>query len=188
MLKNDIKYNHDIGDQVSQLVNFNCDFRQGCPLSPILFDIYINDIFNNVPGASVPGLTTKIPGLLFSDDAVVVAETSDVIKSALNTITKWGRYVRDLFGMSEQRNSPIQKVSDQVLRLIAGVGKNTAINRLRAEITDLTKNPTNACASAWISDKTRWLNKNTKKVKSGATKNTIADRYNKNDKSKIYIL
>ncbi|PVU90993.1 hypothetical protein BB561_004620 [Smittium simulii] len=42
-----------------------------------------------VPGVSVPGLTTEIRGLLFTDDALVVAETSDELKSALNTTTKW---------------------------------------------------------------------------------------------------
>ncbi|PVU97854.1 hypothetical protein BB561_000240 [Smittium simulii] len=46
----------------------------GRPLFSILFDIYINDILNNVTGVSVPGITTKIPGLLFADYAVVVAE------------------------------------------------------------------------------------------------------------------
>ncbi|PVU97826.1 hypothetical protein BB561_000238 [Smittium simulii] len=59
----------------------------GRSLFSILFDIYINDIFNNVTGVSVPGITTKIPGLLFADYALV-AETSDELKSALNTITK----------------------------------------------------------------------------------------------------
>ncbi|PVU96319.1 hypothetical protein BB561_001254 [Smittium simulii] len=44
-----------------------------------------------------------------------------------------GAYGGELFGISEQRNSPVQKASDQALRLIAGVGKNTALNRLRTE-------------------------------------------------------
>ncbi|PVU94950.1 hypothetical protein BB561_002142 [Smittium simulii] len=35
----------------------------------MLFDIYINDIFNGMSGVSVPGLDKKIPGLLFADDA-----------------------------------------------------------------------------------------------------------------------
>ncbi|PVU98035.1 hypothetical protein BB561_000146 [Smittium simulii] len=115
--------------------------------------------------------------------------------------------------ISEQRNSPIQKVSDQALRLIAGFGKNTALNEIRAEygintinsktsclreyayikwptlstcIVDLTKNPIKSGASTWVIGTTRWLNKYKKKVKSGNTKNTISDRYDKNDKSKIY--
>ncbi|PVU84742.1 hypothetical protein BB561_007025, partial [Smittium simulii] len=49
------------------------------------------------------------------------------------------------------------------------------------------KKPIKAFASTWVSGTTRWLNKYTNKVKSGATKNTISDRYNKNNKSKIYI-
>ncbi|PVU90318.1 hypothetical protein BB561_004932 [Smittium simulii] len=93
-----------------------------------------------------------------------------------------GTYGGELFGMSEQRNSLIKKVSDQVLRLIPGVGKNTVLNILRAEygintinsktsclrerayiklpilrtwIADLTKNPIKAGASILVSEKTR---------------------------------
>ncbi|PVU91933.1 hypothetical protein BB561_004134 [Smittium simulii] len=109
-----------IDNQVSQLVNFNY----------------------------VSGLTTKISGLLFAYNAVVVAEALDTLKLALNTITKWA----DVHEM--QINSSKR----------AGVGKNASLNRHRIDFADLTKNPIKAGASTWISD-----------------------RYDKNDKSKIYI-
>ncbi|OMJ13671.1 RNA-directed DNA polymerase from mobile element jockey, partial [Smittium culicis] len=62
---------------------------QGCPASPILFDFYINDIFKGVRGVRVPGLTSRIPGLLFADDAVLLAESSADLQAALDTITEW---------------------------------------------------------------------------------------------------
>ncbi|PVU91303.1 hypothetical protein BB561_004464 [Smittium simulii] len=153
--------------------------------------VRIGSQVSQLPGVSIPGLATKIHGLLFADDAVVVTETSDGLKSTLNIITKWadmsemqinnskcairfkvlqsvlilsGTYGGELFVMGEKRNSPIQKALAQVLRLIAGVGKNTALNRHRSEFDDLTKNPIKAGVSTWVSD-----------------------RYDKNDKSKIYI-
>ncbi|OMJ09117.1 RNA-directed DNA polymerase from mobile element jockey, partial [Smittium culicis] len=57
--------------------------------SPILFDFFINDIFKGVRGVRVPGLTSRIPGLLFADDAVLLAESSADLQTALNTITEW---------------------------------------------------------------------------------------------------
>ncbi|OMJ10580.1 hypothetical protein AYI70_g10236 [Smittium culicis] len=37
----------------------------------------------------VPGLTSRIPGLLFAGDAVLLAESSADLQAALNTITEW---------------------------------------------------------------------------------------------------
>ncbi|PVU86240.1 hypothetical protein BB561_006777 [Smittium simulii] len=46
-----------------------------------LFDIYINDIFNWMAGVSAPGMKYKIPGLLFADDAVILAESADELQN-----------------------------------------------------------------------------------------------------------
>ncbi|OMJ19331.1 LINE-1 retrotransposable element ORF2 protein [Smittium culicis] len=78
-----------VGNEVSNPTEYLCGVRQGCPASPILFDFYINDIFKGVRGVWVPGLTSRIPGLLFADDAVLLAESSADLQTALNTITKW---------------------------------------------------------------------------------------------------
>ncbi|OMJ26387.1 LINE-1 reverse transcriptase-like protein [Smittium culicis] len=63
-----------VGNEVSKPTEYLCGVRQGCPASPILFDFYINDIFKGVRGVRVPGLTSRIPGLLFADDPVLFAE------------------------------------------------------------------------------------------------------------------
>ncbi|OMJ11556.1 LINE-1 reverse transcriptase-like protein [Smittium culicis] len=77
-----------VGNEVSNPTEYLCGVRQGCPASPILFDFYINDIFKGVRGVRVPGLTSRIPGLLFADDAVLLAESSADLKTALDTITE----------------------------------------------------------------------------------------------------
>ncbi|OMJ15029.1 RNA-directed DNA polymerase from mobile element jockey [Smittium culicis] len=78
-----------VGNEVSNPTEYLCGVRQGCPASPILFDFFINDIFKGVRGVRVPGLTSRIPGLLFADDAVLLAESSADLQAALNTITEW---------------------------------------------------------------------------------------------------
>ncbi|OMJ20975.1 hypothetical protein AYI69_g6010, partial [Smittium culicis] len=78
-----------IGNEVSNPTEYLCGVRQGCPASPIVFDFYNNDIFKSVSGVSIIGLTSRIPGLLFADYAVLLDESSADLKAALDTITEW---------------------------------------------------------------------------------------------------
>ncbi|OMJ11775.1 Retrovirus-related Pol polyprotein from type-2 retrotransposable element R2DM [Smittium culicis] len=78
-----------VGNEVSNPIEYLCGVRRGCPASPILFDFFINDIFKGVRGVRVPGLISRIPGLLFADNAVLLAESSAELQVALNTITEW---------------------------------------------------------------------------------------------------
>lgn len=78
-----------IGHSVTQEVNYNCGVRQGCPASPILFDLYINDIFEGIKGIIVPGLVDRIPGLLFADDAVALAESEEDLEQAILILNNW---------------------------------------------------------------------------------------------------
>ncbi|OMJ15820.1 LINE-1 reverse transcriptase-like protein [Smittium culicis] len=55
-----------IGEDISEPSDYCCGVRQGCPASPILFDLYINDMVSRVLGVDVPGLSSRIPGLLFA--------------------------------------------------------------------------------------------------------------------------
>ncbi|PVU97667.1 hypothetical protein BB561_000412 [Smittium simulii] len=63
-----------IGYKCSNTVQYNCGAYQRRPLSPILFDMYINEIFKNLNGVEVPSIESKIPSLLFADDAVVLVK------------------------------------------------------------------------------------------------------------------
>jgi hypothetical protein len=60
-----------IGGDTSSGYSYRKGVRQGCPCSPILFNLFINDTFDGVTGLSVPRSGISIPGLMFADDIVV---------------------------------------------------------------------------------------------------------------------
>lgn len=93
--------------------------RQGCPMSPTLFNVFINDLFDghriqnvgvhchflpnkarnaadqehvdmlfNSFARSDTG-ATLVPGLLFADDAVILASSLKNLKRSLNLCTQW---------------------------------------------------------------------------------------------------
>ncbi|OLY78617.1 RNA-directed DNA polymerase from mobile element jockey [Smittium mucronatum] len=79
------------GSYLSPVVEYNCGVRQGCPASPILFDLYINDLFENIKGITVPEIGEKIKGLLFADDAVVFADSPAKLQIAFEKVSQWAK-------------------------------------------------------------------------------------------------
>jgi hypothetical protein len=73
--------------------------RQGCPMSPSLFNFFINDIFEELEGfkpagVHVPNATSdelKCPGLMFADDVVLMAETAQGLKDSLAHVERWAQ-------------------------------------------------------------------------------------------------
>lgn len=55
-----------------------------------MFNLYINDLLNGLEGVSVPGLSENISGLLFADDAVVLAEDQASLKRDLEKVREMG--------------------------------------------------------------------------------------------------
>ncbi|OMJ30171.1 hypothetical protein AYI69_g302 [Smittium culicis] len=78
-----------IGEDVSEPSEYHYGVLQGCIASPILFALYINDIFSRVLGVDVPGLPNRIPVLLFADDAVILADSAEKFQASLGAISSW---------------------------------------------------------------------------------------------------
>ncbi|MBL4694681.1 RNA-directed DNA polymerase [Candidatus Gracilibacteria bacterium] len=89
---------------VSSAFPLELGVKQGDVLSPLLFNVFINDILSDLKskglGVSIPGdrvrdspfsppLKNRIAGLLWADDLVVLAETPNMMGEVLTCITRW---------------------------------------------------------------------------------------------------
>jgi len=64
--------------------------RQGCPMSPVLFNIFINDLprEGRAWGAKIND-TLRIPCAMFADDLALIAGTKAKMRVALNKLSEW---------------------------------------------------------------------------------------------------
>ncbi|KAH6570165.1 hypothetical protein BASA60_002420 [Batrachochytrium salamandrivorans] len=78
--------------------------RQGCPLSGLLFNLFINDILDGVAPITVPGLpqdTNPIRGLMYADDVAVFADSEQSLLAASTAIKQWANRWEMQFGVAK---------------------------------------------------------------------------------------
>jgi len=82
-----IKLNGSLTDWFS----VNTGLKQGCIISPLLFNIYINELIDAIKALNV-GIdigNEKVCILLYADDVVFLCENEKDLQKMLNTLESW---------------------------------------------------------------------------------------------------
>ena len=73
---------------------FQCtrELRQGCSVSPNLFNIYDNDLFSRLLSANSDPLSldqTPVSALMHADDLIILSTTQEGLQKCLNELYKY---------------------------------------------------------------------------------------------------
>ena len=88
-----IKRNNEITD----FFKYSKGVRQGCPLSPVLFNLYINGIFDLINNNSTSDVylkeNNKVNALMYADDLVLISRTKEGLQHQIDKLSdfcqKW---------------------------------------------------------------------------------------------------
>ena len=80
-----------VNDHTTEFFNYTKGVRQGCPLSPILFNIYVNDIFDLINNIDEPDVYLdkehKINALMYADDLILISETQEGLQKQIDKLS-----------------------------------------------------------------------------------------------------
>ena len=88
-----IKYSIKLRNGVLEPIHSNLGLKQGCPLSPMLFNLYIDDVGNNSDELCDPieFQNEKISHFLYADDLVVLSYTADGLQRSLHQLSRYAK-------------------------------------------------------------------------------------------------
>ena len=125
------KYSIKLKNGHSQALNSNLGLKQGCPLSPLLFNLYIDDI-NKIFEEQCDPITLQddvLNHFLYADDLVLLSSTPDGLQNCLNNLHEFsnrkcltvstnksktlvfnsaGRFIKTTFRIDQNVLEPVQ--------------------------------------------------------------------------------
>lgn len=75
-----------INNTLTEPFRYDRGVRQGCPPSPLLINIYINDLLDDINPIEVPCLPNRLRGLMFADDTVILADSYSDLSEKLEVV------------------------------------------------------------------------------------------------------
>ena len=82
-----------INNKLTNFFKYEKGVRQGDPLSPTLFNIYINDLFEEIDKANCDSVTLnnlhQISSLMFSDDLIIISTSKIGLQNSLNALENY---------------------------------------------------------------------------------------------------
>lgn len=84
------------GENLSNFMETTIGLRQGCLLSPILFALFINDLYDEIKGGcTICGINIRV--LMYADDIVLITNKPEILQSMMNKLhtycEKWNLVV-----------------------------------------------------------------------------------------------
>jgi hypothetical protein len=75
----------------TEFFKVNCGLKQGCLLSPLLFNIYVNDLCHDLKmlSSGIKIGNDMVNTLLYADDLLLLAETEVELQNMLNVLHVW---------------------------------------------------------------------------------------------------
>jgi len=82
-----------VSDRITNFFNYTKGVRQGCPLSPILFNLYVNDLFEKINQGTLKDVflnpNNKVNALMYADDLVLISETKEGLQQHIDNLQEY---------------------------------------------------------------------------------------------------
>ena len=79
-----------INNRITDFFHYSKGVRQGCPLSSVLFNLYVNDIFDTIENHSTSDVyldeNNKINALMYADDLVLISRTKEGLQRQIDSL------------------------------------------------------------------------------------------------------